>query len=966
MKFAASFAAMCLFASVCCGADEPPRVLTNHLGYDSFGPKRAIIQGSGSDRIVSCAIRTSPAQALAFEARPDPGVAVEGWRDWRFWTLDFSDLQKEGTYVIECRDEGLSESRTLRSAAFKVQRNMLERATLSDVIAYFKSQRSSGTFDRADSKIAFSDPAKAPIDARGGWYDATGDYGIHFSQLDFTSYFNTQQVPLTVYTLGKTFELLEARGEADFNQLKRRLVDEATYGADFLVRMQREGRSFYETIDAPGPGKRAEDRRIGPAMISFGLKKSRDDQNPERRDGMYEVSYRSGGGFAIAALAIAARLPLSGDFDKAAYLASAESAFVFLEQNNKVLLNDGVENIVDDFCALTAATELLRTTGKDVYRAAAQRRTENLLSRLVGSGVHKDYWRADDKDRPFFHPSDAGAPVVALLGYYELADAQTRSRIKDAVRRSLNFELSVTNEVANPFGLARQYVQSKGRGRRTEFFFPHDTETAPWWQGENARLGSLAAAARLAVPLFADEPAFAVKLRSYAADQLNWILGLNPFDASMLHGSGRNNPEYGFFSSWQYTNFPGGIVNGVTSGFKDGVGIDFNLPYSQTHEDVDWRWGEQWLPHSSWYMLAVAANQTAAPQAGNAVIGYLFVQDKVINPRDVPAEKLTHINYAFANIVDGVMVEGFRNDQKNFAKLIQLKHRNPQLKVLVSVGGWTWSGAFSDMALTSQSRKRFIDSAVAFVQRHQLDGLDIDWEYPGQKGLDNINRPEDRENFTALLTELRAAFDAAGAKLDKRYLLTIASGANDEWLVHTQMDQVQRSLDYVNLMAYDQFEETQPIAAHHAPLYTHPANPRQLSAALIVDHYIAAGVPASKIVLGVPFYGHAWGDVANTQHGLYQPGKAPTTQMLTSYGAIANLQDRNGFVRYWDEVSAAPFLYNDAQQLFISYDDPESLRLKCRYVLERGLGGVMFWELSSDPKHELLNALNESCRHPMP
>ena len=961
VKFVASFATACLFASTSWGA-EPARILINHLGYDTFGPKHAVVQGSGSDRIVACSIRTSPAGKLALETKPNAAVGVEQWRDWRFWTFDFSSLQQDGTYAIECRNEGTSGGSTLRSSEFKVQRNLLERQTLSNVIAYFKAQRSTGAFDRADSKIRFSDPSKAPIDARGGWYDATGDYGIHFSQLDFTSYFNTQQVPLTAYALGRTYELLEARGDADFAQMKRRLVDEATYGADFLVRMQRPGRSFYETINGTGPGKLPEDRHIGPAMTSFGIKKDKDERTPEQRDGEYEVSYRSGGGFAIAALALAARMPLPGDFDQATYLKTAESAFSFLEASNKTLTNDGIENIVDDYSALIAATELLRTTKKDVYRTSAQRRADSLLNRLISSGAYKDYWRADDKDRPFFHPSDAGAPIVTLLSYYEFADEPTRARIKDAVRRSLAFELWVTNEVDNPFGLARQYVQSKGKGRRSEFFFPHDTETAPWWQGENARLGSLATAARLAAPLFADEPAFEARLRAYATDQLNWILGLNPFDASMLHGSGRNNPEYGFFGSWQYSQFPGGIVNGVTSGLKDDAGIDFNVPYAVTQQDADWRWAEQWLPHSTWYMLAVAANEVRAPQPDKAVIGYVFVENRLLDPNSIPADRLTHINYAFANIVDGVIVEGFKNDAKNFARLVGLRGKHPHLKVLVSVGGWTWSGPFSDMALTPASRKRFIDSAVAFVERHRLDGLDIDWEYPGQKGMDNVHRPEDRENFTALLAEARAAFDAAGAKNGKHYLLTIASGASDEWLVHTQMDQVQRHLDFVNLMAYDQFVEGEPIAGHHAPLYTHPANPKQLSAATVVDHYVAAGVPANKIVLGVPFYGRTWAEVASAEQGLYQPGKMPATRVGGGYDVVAKLASTDGFVRHWDDISSVPFLYNASRRLFVTYDDPESLRVKCRYVRERGLGGVMFWELSSDPKHELLNAIDASCR----
>lgn len=606
-----TFAALglCLLYIDAAAAQEPARILTNQLGYEAVGPKRAIVQGAATDRIQACSIHSFPGKALVREVQPSAAQAVSGWRDWQFWSLDLSDLRQEGEYYLECRNEGAGRGDTVRSAAFKVQQNIFERHTLSNVIAYFKAERSSGALDRADARIPFSDPKLPRIDAHGGWYDATGDYGIHFSQLDFTSYFNTQQVPLVAYTLGRTYELLEARADQNFNQLERRLLDEATFGADFLVRMHRPEHSFYETIDGPGPKKLPQDRVIAPAEISFGLKKTKEDTFGDKRRGTYEVSYRSGGGFAIAALAIAARLPLGGAFDKATYLAHAESAFAYLEKNNKTLLNDGVENILDDYCALAAATELLRTTGKEVYRAAAQARIERLLRRLVSDGPHHDYWQADDHGRPFFNPSDAGAPVVTLLSFYSLADEKTQVRIKEAVRRSLTFELAVTAEVVNPFGLARQYTQTQAKGRQTAFFFPHDTEAAPWWQGENARLASLAAAARFAAAVFADDPAFVRRLQVYAGDQLNWILGLNPFDASMLHGTGRNNPEYGFFSSWQYTNFPGGIVNGVTSGHKDGEGIELNVPYAESHEDIDWRWSEQWLPHASWYMLAVAARQ---------------------------------------------------------------------------------------------------------------------------------------------------------------------------------------------------------------------------------------------------------------------------------------------------------------------------------------------------------------------
>ncbi|MCL4782250.1 MAG: glycoside hydrolase family 9 protein [Bryobacterales bacterium] len=941
---------------------EPARILTNHLGYDSFGPKRAVIRGSASDQFQRCTARAYPSGATVFEAETDAGSSVNKWKDWKFWTLNFTGLETGGDYTIECRNKG--DNTLVKSMPFRLQSEILERGTLSDLTYYFKSVRATGAIDRADRQIAFSGSNRKPIDARGGWYDASGDYGIHLSQLDFTSYFNTQQVPLVAYSLGKAREILDTRKEPNFAQIRRRLLDETAYGADFLVRIKAPGGSFYAHIYDKSPEKRPEDRRIGRPMLKpLGPGAPKPASGAAELPHEFEAGYRGGGGFAIAALAIAARAPQSGDFSQTVYLKAAEDAFAFLEAHNAELTNDGKENIVDDYCALVAASELARTTKKPVYAVAAQRRAESLLARLVTANGLRDYWLADDRDRPFFHPSDAGAPVVALLGYYELADGATQDRIREVVRRSLQFELWVTGESANPFGLARQYVQSKGGERRTAFFFPHDTETGWWWQGENARLGSLATAVRLAIPLYGNDPAFQTALQSYATDQLNWILGLNPYDASMLTGTGRNNPEYRFFSSWEYKSAPGGICNGITGGLDDDEGIDFQVPYEQTGVDSDWRWGEQWLPHAAWYMLAVASGQTAAAPAEKAIIGYVFTRGRIPDPSTIAAEKLTHINYAFANIRNGEMVEGFENDARTMRVLNGLKQRNPKLKLLVSVGGWTWSNDFSDVALTAESRKKFVASAVAFVERHQLDGLDVDWEFPGQKGNNNVNRPEDKENFTALMADLRSALDEAGRARGKRYLLTIAAQAAPAWIEHTEMSNVAASLDYVNLMAYDQFVGSEPVAAHHAPLFTHPANPKRLSAATAVTQFLAAGVPAEKIVLGVPFYGRAWASVSATNHGLYQPASEARERLGGSFQGIkTRLENKDGFIRYWDDISKAPYLYNAERQLFVSYEDEQSIQFKAQYVKERRLGGMMFWEYSADPENKLLDAINKGLK----
>jgi len=280
----------------------------------------------------------------------------------------------------------------------------------------------------------------------------------------------------------------------------------------------------------------------------------------------------------------------------------------YLEKENIIFTNDGNENIVDDYCALVAATELYKTTENHLYKKAADLRAQNLLDRLASDRIHTNYFRSDDGDRPFFHASDAGLPILSLLFYVDMADNKTKIEILHTVRKYLEFELKITNEVNNPFGYCRQYVQNKQGNRRSSFFFPHDTETAPWWQGENARLSSIAAAARLAA-IHLDDPEFGVELQEHAWNQLNWILGLNPFDASMLQGEGRNNPAYLFFNTYQYQNAPGGICNGITAGLYDENDIDLYRGYTETGMDHDWRWGEQWLPHAAWYILAISASR---------------------------------------------------------------------------------------------------------------------------------------------------------------------------------------------------------------------------------------------------------------------------------------------------------------------------------------------------------------------
>ena len=271
--------------------------------------------------------------------------------------------------------------------------------------------------------------------------------------------------------------------------------------------------------------------------------------------------------------------------------------------------------------------------------------------------------------------------------------------------------------------------------------------------------------------------------------------------------------------------------------------------------------------------MAHRTHPPLAQPATRVIAGYLFVGNAPADVSDVDASRLTHINYAFANLRDGEVVEGFASDAENFRRLRELRQRHPHLRVLVAVGGWTWSGGFSDAALTVASRERFVRSAVAFVQRHDLDGLDIDWEYPGLPGNGNTHRPEDKANFTAMMAALRAGLDDLGRRTGRRYLLTFAAGAFPRFIEHTELAQVAASIDWVNLMTYDfRVAAVDPVAGHHANLFDHPDDDKRRSGDAAVREFLAAGVPAAKLVLGVPFYGRGWMDVRADRNGLYQPG----------------------------------------------------------------------------------------------
>lgn len=347
-------------------------------------------------------------------------------------------------------------------------------------------------------------------------------------------------------------------------------------------------------------------------------------------------------------------------------------------------------------------------------------------------------------------------------------------------------------------------------------------------------------------------------------------------------------------------------------------------------------------------------------KSGNMkIVGYYSSWSAYSNytPDKIDANKITHLNYAFANIGDDLRIAlgDPEVDIANFQKIRTLKNTNKNLKSLISVGGWTWSGKFSDLALTEDSRTKFAKSAVEFILKHGFDGVDIDWEYPVSGGLStNKTRPDDKKNFTLLLKTLRRELDEQGKKDGKDYLLTIAGAAGSSFVKNTELGILHQYIDYANIMAYDIHGNWDKFTDFNAPLYSTRTSPHsKWSINASIDGWLNAGFPVDKLVMGLPFYGYKYDKVANSNNGLHQSYSKGSS---ISYKDIASgYLNKAGFKRYFNGESKVPYLFNGST--FISYDDEESIALKAQYIKSKGLAGAMIWELSQDPNRVLLNSL---------
>lgn len=381
------------------------------------------------------------------------------------------------------------------------------------------------------------------------------------------------------------------------------------------------------------------------------------------------------------------------------------------------------------------------------------------------------------------------------------------------------------------------------------------------------------------------------------------------------------------------------------------------------------------------------------------------------------ADQLTFINYAFANVYvknggyecdmlskmetgDGTGGDSYADYQRvpvrtvdgktipwdgkltgNFQQLKLLKAAHPQLKVFISLGGWTWSKHFSAAAQTDALRKQLVSSCVKMFIAGNLpvqdgrggpgagkgvfDGIDIDWEMPGGGGLptNSVDALNDKHNFTLLLAEFRAQLDAQGLLDGKRYPLTVAVGSGVQLIAQTEPGLYSKSIDWVNLMSYDYHGGWENSTGFNAPLYANPSDPAVGNVAKYnvndsVLAMIAAGMPANKIMLGVPFYGRGWKAVplGPNGDGLYQPSGGPATATweagIEDYKVLANKVG----TRTMHPISKQIMLTTASGEWW-SYDDAAVIALKMQYVKNLNLRGAFSWEIDGDANGALTNAM---------
>lgn len=337
---------------------------------------------------------------------------------------------------------------------------------------------------------------------------------------------------------------------------------------------------------------------------------------------------------------------------------------------------------------------------------------------------------------------------------------------------------------------------------------------------------------------------------------------------------------------------------------------------------------------------------------------------KIWHAKDVPGDLLTDVNLSFGVIAsDSTVQVNPAKELDLFKELETLRQNHPNLKINLAIGGWGSDG-FSDMAFTKETRTIFINSIVTQLNTYNLDGVDIDWEYPTKDHSGLIkSRPEDTENFILLMKEIRSKFHEISKTSDKKYSLSFAAPMGD-WALETfGIKEVRDTVDYINLMAYDYVGPWSGVTGHHSNLKKCKDAPKHLNTYQSIQKYLKVCKP-EKLVLGIPAYGYGWSGVASENHGLFQSAEAaitPEDSDFSYHNLKRNYISKQGYTRYWDDNAKAASLYNG--DILITYEDLEAIRYKADTVKKLRLGGMMYWEQTQDLTGDIIKTISKELKH---
>ncbi|MBS1575654.1 MAG: glycoside hydrolase family 18 protein [Bacteroidetes bacterium] len=337
--------------------------------------------------------------------------------------------------------------------------------------------------------------------------------------------------------------------------------------------------------------------------------------------------------------------------------------------------------------------------------------------------------------------------------------------------------------------------------------------------------------------------------------------------------------------------------------------------------------------------LITLANSANAQTKNNkpAVIAYYAGGPSTIDSFNV--KQITHIIFSFGHLKGNRLYISNARDTLTIQNLVAQKTKNPDLKVMLSLGGWGGCKDCSEVFSTKKGRREFATSVKELLDYFNAEGIDLDWEYPAIEGYPgHAYKPEDKQNFTALVKKLRK-------KLGKDKLISFAAGGFTTFLEQSvEWKKVMKYASFVNLMTYDLTNGYSTITGHHTPLYS--SQNQKESGDNAIQYLLSQGIPSNKLVLGAAFYGRVFDSVQNINNGLFQPCKFKS--YLPSRYFDSTLTESDGYTYYWDDMAKAPYYYNAATQTFVTVEDKKSIALKTRYAITNKLFGIMFWQLTED------------------